>query len=59
MSRKQLRNDSLVGFLGFFAALSVIQAAINVMRPEPEIWPAVLALVLVVATVLAWKAPRK
>lgn len=56
--RRQLQFDALAGFLGFFAFLAVIQAMINVAQPEPKVWPAVLALVLVIATVLVWRARR-
>ncbi len=51
--------DSFTGFLGFFAFLSVIQAVINVVQPEPKVWPAVLALILVTATVVMWRAGRR
>lgn len=53
-----MQLDSITGFLGFFAALSVIQAIINVVQPEPKVWPAALALLLVIATVTAWRAGR-
>lgn len=53
-----MQLDSITGFLGFFAALSVIQAIINVVQPEPKVWPAALALILVIATVTAWRAGR-
>lgn len=56
--RRQLQFDALAGFLGFFAFLAVIQAMINVVQPEPKVWPAVLALVLVIATMLVWRARR-
>lgn len=50
--------DSFTGFLGFFAVLSIIQAMINMAQPDPKVWPAVLALILVTATVAAWRAGR-
>lgn len=53
-----MQLDSITGFLGFFAALSVIQAIINLVQPEPKVWPAALALILVIATVTAWRAGR-
>lgn len=56
--RSELLWDTLIGFLGFFAFLSVVQAVFNVLSPEPKIWPAVLALVLVVTTVAVWRAKR-
>ncbi|MGD7003023.1 hypothetical protein [Corynebacterium halotolerans] len=57
--RRKLQMDSFTGFLGFFAVLSVIQAVINVVQPEPKVWPAVLALILVIATVVTWRAGRR
>ncbi|NMB23464.1 MAG: hypothetical protein GX983_08930 [Corynebacterium sp.] len=56
--RRGLQLDAFIGFLGFFAFLSVIQAVINVFQPEPKVWPALLALVLVLATVSMWRARR-
>lgn len=57
--RRKLQVDSFIGFLGFFAFIAVIQAVINVVQPEPKIWPALLALVLVLATVSLWRAKRR
>ena len=57
--RRGLQLDAFIGFLGFFAFLSVIQAVINVLQPEPKVWPALLALVLVLATVSMWRARRR
>ncbi|QGU06591.1 hypothetical protein COCCU_03185 [Corynebacterium occultum] len=56
--RRKLQLDTLTGFLGFFAFLAVVQAVINIFRPEPLVWPALLALVLVIATVSLWRAGR-
>ncbi|AZA10851.1 hypothetical protein [Corynebacterium gerontici] len=55
-SRKALLYDALLGFLGFFSFLAFIQAVVNLFQPEPLVWPAVLALVLVVSTVVVWRA---
>lgn len=57
--RRRLQVDSFAGFLGFFAILSVVQAAINLFSPDPAVWPAVLALILVVATVSLWRYGRR
>jgi Flp pilus assembly protein TadB len=57
--RRRLQHDTLTGFLGFFAFLAVIQAAINVVQPEPQVWPALLALVLVALTWWSWKTGRR
>lgn len=53
--RRSLQLEALLGFLGFFAFVAVVQAVINVFRPEPAVWPALLALVLVIATVSVWR----
>ncbi|QGU02706.1 hypothetical protein CKALI_09255 [Corynebacterium kalinowskii] len=53
--RKRLQRQTLLGFLTFFSVMSVIQAALNVVQPEPKMWPAVLALVLVTSTVIVWR----
>ncbi|WP_083878332.1 hypothetical protein [Corynebacterium ciconiae] len=56
MKRKKLVWECLVGFCGTFAALAVAQAVANLLRPEPLVWPALLALVLVIATVTLWRS---
>ncbi len=56
--RKKLMWDTLVGFVGFFAFLSVIQAVLNLLSPEPAVWPATLALVLVIVAVTVWRIGR-
>lgn len=56
--RRKLQLDTLTGFLGFFAFLALLQAVFNIFRPEPLVWPALLALVLVIATVMSWRAGR-
>ncbi|MDY5786517.1 hypothetical protein VVR41_06745 [Corynebacterium sp. LK2510] len=48
--------QTLIGFVGFFAALAVVQALINLARPEPLIWPGLLAGALVLAT---WHLVRR
>ncbi|MFC5938276.1 hypothetical protein ACFPVT_02490 [Corynebacterium choanae] len=57
-TRRQLLRDSLVGFVSFFAMVASVQAVFNVLRPEPQVWPALLALVLVIATVVLYRATR-
>ena len=56
--RRKLMWDTLVGFVGFFAFLSVIQAVLNLLSPEPAVWPATLALVLVIVAVTVWRIGR-
>lgn len=58
-NRKALLYDAVLGFLGFFAFLAFVQAVVNLFRPEPLVWPAVLALVLVTATVVTWRSRRR
>lgn len=57
--RRKLQLEALTGFLGFFSVLAFVQAVMNAIAPSPKVWPALLALVLVVATVAAWRAGRK
>ncbi|GGG75884.1 hypothetical protein [Corynebacterium pelargi] len=57
--RKSLVFDAIFGFVGFFAFLAFIQAVLNLFQPEPRIWPALLALVLVIATVTLWRIRRR
>lgn len=48
------RHDLLwqtgIGFVGFFAFLALLQAILNLFRPEPALWPGILAGVLVLLT---------
>lgn len=53
--RTALMWDTAIGFLGFFAVLSLIQAVLNLLRPEPALWPGFLAATLVLAT---WAVSR-
>ena len=57
--RKALVFDAFFGFVGFFAFLAFIQAVLNLFQPEPKVWPALLALVLVIATVTLWRIRRR
>ncbi|APT84174.1 membrane protein [Corynebacterium aquilae DSM 44791] len=56
--RRRMQWDTVVGFLTFFAVVAVIQAVRNVLQPQPEVLPAFVALVLVVAAVSAWRYGR-
>ena len=57
--RRSLLWDSLLGFLGFFACLSVIQAVVNLFEDSPAVWPGLVAGALCALTYLAWRAKRK
>ncbi|MCS4489501.1 MULTISPECIES: hypothetical protein [unclassified Corynebacterium] len=54
--RRTLVHQAIIGFLAFFSVLFVIQAALNLLQPEPALWPAVLALLSVITTVVAVRA---
>lgn len=57
--RRKLVWDSVLGFVGFLCLLAVMQAVINVLRPQPAVWPALFALVMLAVTWLLWRfAPR-
>lgn len=51
--------DTGIGFVGFFAVLATIQAVLNVFDPNPRIWPGLLALALIAATVAVVRAKRR
>lgn len=53
--RERLVYDAVCGFVSFFAFMSVVQAVVNVFQPEPAVWPAVVALVLVSCAVVLWR----
>lgn len=56
--RYSLLWDTALGFCGFFAALALIQAVVNLFRPEPAIWPGLLAGVLCLALYGIYRAKR-
>lgn len=56
--RKKLQRDTILGFLTMMSFITVFQATYNVFQPEPKMWPAVLALVVVVSTVVFWRRTR-
>lgn len=58
-TRRKLQRDALTGFLSFFAVVAVVQAIFNLFAPEPAIWPAALALILVVLTIISWRRSKK
>lgn len=44
-SRRRARQwETAFGFALFFAVVSVLQAVINILRPAPQVWPALVAL---------------
>lgn len=56
--RYALLWDTALGFCGFFAALALIQAVVNLFRPEPALWPGLLAAVLCLALYGIYRAKR-
>ncbi|MDD7581501.1 hypothetical protein ACEE23_08235 [Corynebacterium sp. 32222D000AT] len=56
--RHSLLWDTALGFCGFFAALAILQAVVNLFRPEPAIWPGLLAGVLCLALYGIYRAKR-
>lgn len=57
--RRALLWDSALGFVGFFAALALLQAILNLFHPSPALWPGLLAGVLVALEWALWRAKRK
>lgn len=57
--RRDLLWQTAIGFVGFFAVLALAQAVLNVLSPNPAIWPGILAGLLVLTTwllVRRWRA---
>ncbi|SDM13659.1 hypothetical protein SAMN04488535_2061 [Corynebacterium mycetoides] len=48
--RRDLLCQTLIGFVGFFAFVSLVQAVLNLFRPTPAIWPGLLAGALCLST---------
>ncbi|MGV0378466.1 hypothetical protein ACUY2Q_10925, partial [Corynebacterium bovis] len=57
--RQRLVAEAVLGFLGFFTVLALVQAVWNLFRDEPSVGPSVLLLVLLVLTWLAWRWRRR
>ena len=57
--RRRLQLETLVGFLGFFTVIAVIQAVLNAFSPDPAAWPSLLAFGMIALTVMAWRAWRR
>ena len=47
--RTDLMWQAIVGFVGFFALLALVQGLVNVSRDQPAIWPGLLAGALALA----------
>nr|WP_305083537.1 PEP-CTERM sorting domain-containing protein [Corynebacterium sp. CCUG 61414] len=41
--------QTIIGFVGFFTLLAFVQAAINITKPEPSIWPGLVLAAFVAA----------
>lgn len=57
--RRALGWETAFGFALFFALVAVGQAVVNVLRPDPEVWPAVVALVFVAVATLTYRRWRR
>jgi hypothetical protein len=55
---KAQRLDMLLGIIGFFTFMAVVQLVLLEVRGEPAVGAAVLAAVLVAALWLTWRARR-
>jgi hypothetical protein len=55
---KAQRLDTLLGIVGFFTFMAVVQLVVLQVRGEPAVGAALLTAVLVVATWLTWRARR-
>lgn len=53
--RKKLVWESILGFVGFFAFMALLNAIWNVFQPEPAIFPSVILVIFLVLTWLAWR----
>lgn len=48
--RRDLVWQTIIGFVGFFAALAFLQAVLNLFSPDPAVWPGLLAGGLILIT---------
>jgi hypothetical protein len=55
---KAQRLDTLLGIVGFFTFMAVVQLVVLQVRGEPAVGAALLTAVLVLATWLTWRARR-
>lgn len=53
--RKKLVWESLLGFVGFFTFMALINAVWNVFQPNPAVLPSVMLLILLIVLALLWK----
>ncbi|MFH0411239.1 hypothetical protein ACG98H_03875 [Corynebacterium sp. L4756] len=51
--------DTALGFVGFMAAVSMLQAIMNVFAESPAIWPGFVAAGLIGSTWLIYRAKKK
>lgn len=56
--RRALCSETILGFLGTFAVLATLQSICNLFQPQPRIWPGMLAVALIIATVSWWRHHR-
>ncbi len=58
-ARHRQRLEAVLGFLGFFTAMTFIAAVVGIVRGEPGLWPSVILLVLVGLLALTWRSYRR
>lgn len=58
-TRAAMRWETLFGFLLFFAIMAFLQAVINVLRPEPQVWPALFAAAMMALAATAFRRWRR
>lgn len=56
--RRKTVLESILGFLGFFTVLALVQAVWNVLKDDPDVWPSLLLAGLLIATWLVWRRWR-
>lgn len=59
LRRRRERVEAVIGFLGFFVALTVIAAAVRIIRGEPSSWASLLLVVLLGLLVWAVRVRRR
>ncbi|MCS4535860.1 hypothetical protein [Corynebacterium sp. HS2168-gen11] len=59
LKRKQLVAQAIIGGASFVAMVCFLLAVINVFRPQPQVLPAVLALVSIVVTTMLIRRYRQ
>jgi len=59
LRRRRERVEAAIGFLGFFTALTLIAAAVRIVRGEPSSWASLLLVVLLGLLIWAVRVRRR